>query len=202
MIGRMRAILPPALLLLAFASGLHAQSAEPDKPGGGAFLLELHQVTPGPGLRDINSRSGFGGMVGFEIGGPVLGARFVLEAGTVPTQFADPAFPGQTYEPVTWGGGIDGILHLGSRDLNAYALAGLHLDHWQTTFVYDSTGASDSSASTHLGLRLGAGLQAGPFFAEARYRLTAGDLRVPSDQVGSGGSWSAVEVGAGLRIRF
>jgi opacity protein-like surface antigen len=149
----------------------------------------------------VNNRGGWGGMLGIEGGNDLFSLRFVVEAGIVPTQFADPSHPGEHYTPLTWGGGLDGLVHLGDRHCNVYALVGVHVDKWETTVTYDSSDDSASSNSGHLGLRFGAGLNAGPFFVEARYRITAGDLRVPSDQ-GGHGSWSAVEIGAGLRFRM
>lgn len=195
-------------LLLAAAPLLRAGDPAPGAPTSAAFLVEVHQISPAGGLRDLNSRSGYGGMVGMEVDGEVFGGRFVLEAGSLPAQELDPE-SGKLVRPFTWGGGADGLARFGRPDLNVYLLAGLHFDHWGTSYTYSYSYDSsepepqpENSDATHLGLRVGAGLNAGPFFAEVRYRITGGDLSVPGDQRGSASSWSAVEAGAGLRIRF
>ena len=85
----------------------------------------------------------------------------------------------------------------GRRDFNVYALVGVHIDKWETTVTYDSTDDSETTSNGHLGLRAGVGLNAGPFFVEARYRITEGNLNLPGRGMGS---WSAVEMGAGFRF--
>lgn len=203
----MRPIILIFLTQMILTSPLWPQSAELWRPSNTSptsslFLVEVHQVSPGPGLRDVNNRGGWGGMLGFESGANDFSVRFLVEASTIPTQFADPINAGQKYTALTWGGGVDGLVHFGHRDLNLYALVGLHIDTWQTTITFDSTDSSESSSSGRLGFRAGLGLNAGPIFLEARFRITNGNLRVPSDQRGSVGSWSALELGAGLRIAF
>lgn len=185
------------LSVMVASSALGAQESASDR--GVALFVEGHQVTPSDGLRATNSRGGWGGMVG------VQGryARFVFEASGVPTQtFTLNGLP-TTTTVATWGYGLDGILPIkDTREAAVYLLGGLHLDKWSwETLVHDSLSSSEESdQSAHLGLRLGVGLRLGRAFGEVRYRVTEGDLRVPSYLQGRGTSWSAVEVGLGVRF--
>lgn len=186
------------------AAGLRAQELDRPGPDSGAFLLELHQVTPGPGLRDLSSRTGWGGLIGIEFGKRNLGLRVTAGVSSVPARETDPTDPSRpAYQPLVWDYGVDGLVRVGRRDLNVYGLLGVHVETWDVSSTYVAGAEGSSSGDyTHLGLRLGAGLNAGPFFAEVRYRVTGGDLSVPSDQRGTASSWSAVEAGGGLRLRF
>lgn len=187
-------ILSLPLLLLPLA----AQDSGPAPARGSHpahLVLEAHQVTPGEGLRDANSRSGWGVMIGFE-GGNV---RVVAEGGLIPAQAG--IYNGQPVETrvLAWGVGGDYLLRITDRkDGSFYLLAGGRLDGWASHYVSGSS--EESSSTTKLGLRAGAGLRLGPVFGEVRYRITYGDLRYNSSDPRQGGAWSAVEAGVGVRF--
>lgn len=185
------------MFLLALPSVLGAQDHRPhlysEEVLAGVF--EVHQITPGPGIRDANSRGGWGGQLGFEM----EEGRFVVEAGQFPTQFETSDTGPGSNEVFTVGMGFDYLFRVTDHwDGGFYILAGVHLDSWSGRS--ESTKGRESNSSTHLGLRVGAGLRLGPIFGEVRYRLTEGDIRVSSAYPGRGGSWGAVEVGMGVRF--
>lgn len=185
------------LLALLLPACLRAQETRSFSARNGtlAGIFELHQITPGSGIRDANSRGGWGGQLGFEI----AEGRFVVEAGGFPTQFNTSDQASGANEVLTLGLGFDYLFPLAEhRDGGVYLLAGLHLDSW-TGRAESETGHESNSAS-HLGLRMGAGLRLGPIFGEIRYRVTEGDIRVSSSYPGRGGAWGAVEVGMGVRF--
>lgn len=175
---------------LAFAGpDDHPEPREKSEPG---LLLAFHQITPGVGLRDTNSRSGFGAMVA--IGGET--GRFVVEGSTFPVQSRSIDGNSRRIHVVTWSLGGDLKLPLiHGPQTSIYALGGLRLDYW----VSGEGGEShpDNSAG-NLGFRLGLGLRLGRIFSEARYRFALGDVRVHSANSGPDNGWSAYELGIGV----
>lgn len=158
-------------------------------------LIEIHQITPGPGIRDANSRGGWGGQLGVEAGE----GRFVLEAGEFPAQLDMLDGSPSSTSVFTLGMGLDYLYRITDReDGSLYLLAGVHLDSWSGRV--DTSQGRESNNASHLGLRFGVGLRLGPLFGEVRYRLTEGDIRVSSAYPGRGGGWSGIEVGMGVRF--
>ena len=185
------------LLLMALPAFLCAQDDHSFSYWNGDVhgLIEVHQITPGPGIRDANSRGGWGGQLGVEAGE----GRFVLEAGEFPAQLDVLDGSPSSTSVFTLGMGLDYLYRITDRaDGSLYLLAGVHLDSWSGKV--DTTQGRESNNASHLGLRFGVGLRLGPLFGEVRYRLTEGDIRVSSAYPGRGGGWSGVEVGMGVRF--
>lgn len=185
------------LLVMAFPCLLCAQDDHSFSYWNGDVhgLIEIHQITPGPGIRDANSRGGWGGQLGVEAGE----GRFVLEAGEFPAQLDVVDGAPSSTSVFTLGMGLDYLYRITDRkDGSLYLLAGVHLDSWSGRV--DTTQGRVSNNASHLGLRIGVGLRLGPLFGEVRYRLTEGDIRVSSAYPGRGGGWSGVEVGMGVRF--
>lgn len=184
-------------LLLFISSFLGAQEGHTFTRADGSLfgIFELHQITPGAGIRDANSRGGWGGQLGIE----VQEGRFVLEAGGFPAQFDQSNGVSSTNEVFTLGLGFDYLIRLTDRrDGSLYLLLGIHLDSWSGRS--ESTQGRESDNASHIGFRMGAGLRLGHVFGEIRYRMTEGDIRVSSAYPGRGGTWGAVEVGMGVRF--
>lgn len=175
---------------LAFAgTENHPEQREESDAG---LLLAFHQITPGVGLRDTNSRSGFGAMVA--IGGET--GRIVAEGSIFPVQSRLVDGTPRRIHVVTWSLGGDLKLPLvHGPQASLYALGGLRLDYW----VSGEGGEShpDNSAG-NLGFRLGLGVRLGRIVGEARYRFALGDVRVHSANSGPDNGWSAYELGVGV----
>lgn len=190
----MRCLIPFLVLASLALDGQEVRTYS-SREGTAHVLVEVHQVTPESGLREANSRGGWGGQLGFE----AADFRFVAETGGFPAQAEWLAGAPATRTVVTWGLGFDYLLRISEhRDAGLYLLGGLHFDNWSGGV--ETPEGRDSDHSSHLGLRLGAGLRLGPVFGEIRYRLTEGDIRVASTDPRWGGGWGAVEVGMGLRF--